>query len=121
MNEEIGEEEELRLEEVREAVRKLKERKAMGVDGIPNETWRFGGERTVVLAWEICRRVWRGWPQGWKEEITVPIVKKGTGLKVEEYRGVTLMPTLYKVYASVLARRLEKEVEEKRMVPENQP
>lgn len=30
------------------------------------------------------------------------IVKKGEGAKVKEYRGVTLMPTLYKVYASAL-------------------
>lgn len=30
------------------------------------------------------------------------------------------MSTLYKVYASVLAKRLRKEMEEKRIVPHNQ-
>lgn len=30
------------------------------------------------------------------------------------------MSTLYKIYASVLAERLRKEIEEKRIIPENQ-
>ena len=66
--------------------------------------------------------MWRGegWPQSWKEGVIISIVKKGEGGKVGEYRGVTLMPTLYKVYTMVLANRLEKEVEEKRIVPPNQ-
>jgi len=51
------------LEEVRKAIRKLKDRKAMGEDGVPNEAWKYGGEKTEKWAWEICRRVWRG--EGW--------------------------------------------------------
>lgn len=35
-----------------------------------------------------------------------------------EYKGVTLMPTLYKVYASVLAERIRKE--SKGIIPQNQ-
>jgi len=49
--------------------------------------------------------------------MVVPIVKKGEGERVEEYRGVTIMSTLYKVYAAVLEERLRKEVEEKGIVP----
>lgn len=50
--------------------------------------------------------------------IVVPIVKKGEGRTVEEYRGVTLLDTVYKVYVGVLERKLERELEE--MIPENQ-
>ncbi|XP_076684076.1 uncharacterized protein LOC143377049 [Andrena cerasifolii] len=91
-------------------------------DGIPNEAWKFGGEKGAEAAWEICRRVWEGegWPQGWKEGLIAPLVKKGRGTGVQDYRGVTLMPTLYKVYAAVLGERLEQEVEGKGMIPENQ-
>lgn len=39
----------------------------------------------------------------------IPIVKKGKGKNVEKYRGVTLMASLYKVYAMVLADRKQKE------------
>ena len=117
-----GEEEGISKEEVRRVVRSLKEGKAMGGDGIPNEAWKYGGEKGVEVAWEICRRVWEGegWPQGWKEGIIAPLVKKGGGTSVQDYRGVTLMPTLYKVYAAVLGERLEQEVEGKGMIPENQ-
>lgn len=36
---------------------------------------------------------------------------------MEEYRGVTLMLTLYKVYAMALAERLKEEVERKEVIP----
>jgi len=61
-----------------------------------------------------------GWPETWKEGVVVPIVKKGEGRKVDEYRGVTIMTTLYKIYAAILEERLREEVEAKRMVPQNQ-
>lgn len=38
---------------------------------------------------------------------------------MEDYRGVTLLSTLYKVYA-VLAERLKEEVEEKGLILQNQ-
>lgn len=41
----------------------------------------------------------------------VPIVKKREGIRVEEYRGITLMPTLYKIYVMLLAARLREDVE----------
>ncbi|XP_071577651.1 uncharacterized protein [Temnothorax nylanderi] len=50
----------------------------------------------------------------------MPIVKKGHGERVEDYRGVTIMPTLYKIYASVLAERLKEDVENKGILPPNQ-
>ena len=37
----------------------------------------------------------------------VPLIKNGEGVKVVEYRGITLMLVVYKNYAEVLRRRLE--------------
>lgn len=39
--------------------------------------------------WKFCNRVWKG--EAWKEGEIVPIVKKGGGDKVEDYREITLM------------------------------
>lgn len=58
-----------------------------------------------------------GWPEGWKEGVVVPVVKKGEGTTVKEYRGVTLTQTAYKVYT---AKRLRKELEEKNILPSSQ-
>ena len=125
--EEGGEEEEEREEEInrgeiREAIKKLKEGKASGIDEIPNEIWKYGGEEIEEWTWNFCNRIWKGegWPEKWKEGIVVPILKKGEGKEVGDYRGVTLMPSLYKIYAMVLAERIRREVEEKGMIPRNQ-
>lgn len=50
----------------------------------------------------------------------IPIVKKEEGAVVEESRGVTLMATLYKIYASALVERLREEDEQKAVIPHNQ-
>jgi len=116
------EEEEITRKEVRRAVRKVKEEKAAGGDEILGEMWKYGGERLEGYVWEICKRIWEGeeWIDEWNEGIIVPIRKQGEGEKVEEYRGVTLMPTLYKIYAMILGERLEREVEEGDRILHNQ-
>lgn len=50
----------------------------------------------------------------------VSVVKRGEGERAEDYRGITLMQTACKVYASVLAERLRKEVEGKGILPPSQ-
>lgn len=50
----------------------------------------------------------------------MPVVKKGRGEVIGEYRGVTLMPTLYKIYAAVLAERLKEKIERKGVLSPNQ-
>lgn len=50
----------------------------------------------------------------------MPIIKKKEGEKVMDYREVTLMATLYKVYATVLAERLREDLDEKEIIPQNQ-
>ncbi|XP_046145496.1 trichohyalin-like [Osmia bicornis bicornis] len=119
---ERDEEADISKEEIRKVVAKLKDGKATGGDEIPNEVWRYGGEEVLDWAWEVCNRVWRGegWPEGWKEGIIAPIKKKGDGTRATDYRGVTLMPTLYKIYAAILTERLREEAEEKGMIPANQ-
>lgn len=40
--------------------------------------------------------------------------------KVEDYRRITWMSSLYKIYASIVADRVEKKVKEGRMLPQTQ-
>ncbi|XP_024884283.1 trichohyalin-like [Temnothorax curvispinosus] len=82
------EEEEIGLEEIRNVIKKLKTGKAISNDGIPNEAWKYGGEEMVKWIWEVCKRVWRGegWPEQWKEGEIIPLVKKGEGREVKDYK-----------------------------------
>jgi len=93
----------------------------MGVDGIPNEVWKYGGEELEEWIREFCNGVWKGegWLEMWKDEIIIPLVKKGEGENVEDYRGVTLMMSAYKIYVTILERRIREEVEEKGIMPPN--
>lgn len=50
----------------------------------------------------------------WKTGLIVPLRKKGKRKRVEGYRDVTLLNSMYKVYTMVVEKRLEKEMEEVR-------
>lgn len=57
---------------------------------------------------------------GWHKEIIIAIKKKGGGGKREEYRGVTIIDTIYKVYANIATDRLVKEIEEEEVLKKGQ-
>lgn len=48
------------------------------------------------------------------------IFKKGDQDRIENYRDISLLCTAYKVYAEILRKRLEKEVERKSILPKSQ-
>jgi hypothetical protein len=51
-------------------------------------------------------------PGEWKDLIIVPIHKKGDKTDCNNYRGITLLPTTYKVLSNILFSRLTPYVEE---------
>jgi len=52
------------------------------------------------------------------EESSSTYIEEGS--KVRDYRGVTIMSIIYKIYASVLMERLREEIEQKGLIPSNQ-
>jgi len=115
----VDEEKDISGDEIKRAMKRLRDGKAMGLDGIPRMAWKYEGERLERWVRDYCNKVWReeGCPESWKEGVVVPIVKKGEVEEIEEYRGVTIMAALYKIYVSVLEERLRAEVEEKEIIP----
>jgi len=47
-------------------------------------------------------------PRDWRKSIIVPLYKRGEREKVENYRGISLLCSAYKIYAKILRNRLEK-------------
>jgi len=45
-------------------------------------------------------------PEEWKELITGPIYKKGDKIDCSNYRGISLLPTTYKIFSNILLSRL---------------
>ncbi|XP_011685761.1 PREDICTED: uncharacterized protein PF11_0207-like [Wasmannia auropunctata] len=115
-------EEDIKEEEVWSALRKMKKKKAAGIDGIPTEAWLYAGEWLRGRLLDLLKLIWRRGkiPNNWKKSIVVPIYKRGDKEVPGNYRGISLLCTAYKIYAEILRKRLEKEAEEKGLVPESQ-
>lgn len=98
-----------------EQVRRLRKGKASGEDGIENEAWRYMANDVGEVLWKLLKKVWErgGMLKEWNKGVINPIYKKGEKSDVKNYRGVTLLSRTYKIYASILNRRLEKELEGK--------
>jgi hypothetical protein len=111
------EETEITAEEVERHIRKLKKRKIPGRDGLQNEAWMYWSERMA----ELINGVWRGeeFSVDWSEGVICPIYKKGAKNRAKNYRGITLLNTGYKLYASV-SERMKRKIEEKGVVPDSQ-
>ena len=122
VNEQKEDEKEITIEEVERQIRKLKKEKAPGGDGITNEVWMYGSERVIARVVEIMNRIWKGkgFSLQWRGGIIIPIYKKGSREETKNYRGITLLSTMYKVYAMVIGERLKSELEEKKILPDSQ-
>ena len=96
------------------AIEKLKSHKSPGIDKIPAELIKAGG-RTVFV--EIHKLIICNWnkeelSKEWKESIIVPIYRKGDKTNCSNYRGISLLPTMYKMLSNILLSRITPYAEE---------
>jgi hypothetical protein len=96
------------LEEITRVIRKIKRRKAPGPDNIPTELLK-------ELRAENLEEIRKLFEDRWnhedidKEELKARVVliyKKGDTNNFENYRPISLLNTLYKIFAAVLQRRI---------------
>ncbi|CAG9130045.1 unnamed protein product [Plutella xylostella] len=97
------------FEEVREAIMRLKNHKAPGIDDLPSELWKYGGGRVQSELFQLLCKIWEEekQPKEWNLGVICPVHKKGSKKKCTNYRGIALLPTAYKVLSYVLLKRLE--------------
>ena len=96
--------------EVEFAIEKLKRHKSPGIDQIPADLIKTG-VRTIRCAIHKLITSISIWnkeelPEEWKESIIVPIHKKGNKTDCNNYRGISLLPTTYRILFSILLSRL---------------
>ena len=108
--------------EVKRVMEKLKNNKSTGVDKVVAEILKYGGDWMLESVWMLCCRVWEEEevPVEWLKAIKVPIRKKGSGEEYSDYRGVTLLSVVGKVYAMVLEVRLRLFLESKGILSDSQ-
>ncbi|RLU23881.1 hypothetical protein DMN91_004089 [Ooceraea biroi] len=117
-----GWESEVKKEDICTVVKSLKKSKAAGVDGILNEAWLYGGCTIRESLVNFMKLIWKEGviPKEWKTSVMMPVYKKGDQEKVENYRGISLLCSGYKIYTELLRQRLEEEIEKKNLIPDSQ-
>ena len=115
-------EEGITREEVEPALGKLKRRAAPGTDGLTAE---MVGSKELVDFWH-CLFNWC-WANGmipteWRRSIIVPIPKKRVRgvCRMDEFRGISLVPVAYKAMCGIIQERLTQVVGERNLVAEEQ-
>jgi exonuclease III len=100
--------------EVEEAVRSLKGDKSPGVDDVPAELLKHGGEAVSTILTTICKKIWedKKWPKEWTQSLIIPLPKKGNLKQCQNYRTISLISHPSKVMLKVLLKRLKPMAEE---------
>ena len=99
--------------EIWEAIREAPNGKAVGVDEIPMDLVKDGGEAIKDALGQVFREVWEKEeiPKDWKRGVVVPIPKSGDPHAIENYRGITLLSTVGKTFVSILNKRVSRWLE----------
>ena len=89
------------------AIEKLKGNKSPGIDQIPAELIKAGGSTIFCAIHKVVIAFWNKeeLPGEW-ESIIVPIHKKGDKTDCNNFRGISLLPTTYKILSNILLSRL---------------
>ena len=102
------------MEELRAVLKKLKAGKATGVDEIMAEWMKYGGEKMTYALWVLCNHVWltEACPEQWGQGAICLLFKDGDKRDPLNYRGITLLSVVGKVFASLVNVRLMAHCEE---------
>jgi endonuclease/exonuclease/phosphatase family metal-dependent hydrolase len=113
---------EIELDEVVSVIRNLRNGKAAGMDGITSEVLKYGGPVLWKCVWFLCRACFRSEriPKDWCDGLICMLYKDGDKENPLNYRGITLLSVMYKVYASILNIRLMKWSEEQSKLADEQ-
>jgi endonuclease/exonuclease/phosphatase family metal-dependent hydrolase len=96
-------------EEVAKAIQKLKNYKAAGHDRVPAELLKRGGSSMLNMLTDLFNMVWDNElvPKGWRQGNVTSIFKAGDRTDCNNYRPITVLPVIDKLFASVLTKRLD--------------
>ena len=95
--------------DVKNAIKRLRNNKSPGIDNIPAEIWKYGGDILTDKMHDLITIIWREeiTPDRWEGGILVPLHKKGDKLVCSNYRGINLLVTAYKVLTIIIYEKMK--------------
>ncbi|CAL1267288.1 unnamed protein product [Larinioides sclopetarius] len=109
----------IRAREVEEFIQKLKPKKAPGIDLISNRMLKNIPLKFILYITLILNIMMEKsyFPNCWKTAVVVPIAKPNQNLELpQNYRPISLLSSLSKVYESVLLKRLNQFLDDKKII-----
>ena len=94
--------------DILKAIKQLKTNKSGGPDKLINEMFMHGKNILVPTLCNLFNKIFEigKFPDDWSEGYVIPLHKKGDANEVENYRGITLLSTLGKLFTRVINNRL---------------
>ena len=91
------------------AISQLKTNKSGGPDKIVNELFIHGKNIFTPTLCNLFNKIYEKghFPENWSEGYVIPLHKKGSINEVDNYRAITLLSTLGKLFTRVLNNLLE--------------
>ena len=96
--------------ELRVALKQCKLDKAAGIDKLNSNITKIGNEVTVEWIKVLADKIWEteSIPRDWKTQVIVPLLKTGQKSLCNNYRGISLLCVVSKVFTKALSKRIQK-------------
>ncbi|RVE40675.1 hypothetical protein evm_014675 [Chilo suppressalis] len=102
------------LYEIRIALKQLKNNKAAGDDGITTELLRAGGTPVLKVLQKLFNSVIHQGktPKAWSRSEVILFFKKGDKTLLKNYRPISLLSHIYKLFSRVITNRLARRLDD---------
>ena len=105
---------EIKMAELMEAIRKMKRGKTPGPDGVPLEVFKELHEEQLQIVLDTLNAWWRDEqiPDEAVRARVVLIFKKGDKFDLSTYRPISLLNTIYKLFACIVQKRISDKLDQ---------
>ncbi|CAH2096381.1 unnamed protein product [Euphydryas editha] len=104
--------------EIAQEIKKLKPEKSPGPDGIPNEAIKLGTTILTPIITMLFNKITEEQrvPEQWTKSNIILLYKKGDPKNIKNYRPISLLPSLYKLFSSCILSRITAKIDENQPV-----
>lgn len=109
---------EISEKEILDSVKDLKNNKAAGLDGIKNEMLKYSISYTMPCLHKLFNMILSSgcYPQDWKSGYIKPLYKNGKTDDPSNYRGISVLSCVAKLFNSILNKRLQTFLQENNVI-----
>ena len=113
---------EIERKEILGCIKRIKNNKTGGSDGLVGELLKYGGLGMVYLLEKLFLVIWREEtvPKQWREGLIINLFKKGDREDPGNYRGITLLSVVGKLFCKILNNRLVECLDKEGLLHEGQ-